>query len=122
MTPTNRTRVQQAPAELDLAPHGDPARARGRHGWRLARHSGALDHELDSVQQGLLLAPEVHFDARCGKPAGVGGRAPVGRTTRTPRAASASAAACPERASPRTSAVAGARGHELPPAAKKSKK
>src|SRR3954453_13853588 len=66
-------------AELDLAPDGDAPCARGGHEGRLARHTRALYHELDTLQQRLLLVPESHFDACRGKPPGVGGRGAVGR-------------------------------------------
>ena len=71
-----RVPVQEPVAELDLTPDRHTARACGRGERRGTRNPRALDHELDTVQQRFLLVPEHDFDARVGKPPGVGlGRA-----------------------------------------------
>jgi hypothetical protein len=64
-------RAKEAIAQLDLAPDLDPARACRSWQRRLTRNSRTLDDELDFVQQSILLAPRVHFDARSGKPPGL---------------------------------------------------
>ena len=66
-----RVSGQEAVAELDFAPDRDRAGTRSRSERRLRRHAGALDHELDTLQQRLLLGPEADFDTAAGKPPGV---------------------------------------------------
>ncbi len=58
----NRVR-EQSRAELDLAPDGHPALARGGDEGCLRRHPGALDQDVHSLQQRCLLGSEVDFDA-----------------------------------------------------------
>jgi hypothetical protein len=60
--------LKEPVAELELAPHRHATRPRGPHGWRLARHARALDHELDGLQHVLVLGAQPDFDTRFGKP------------------------------------------------------
>src|SRR5690242_2644783 len=62
---------QEAEAELDLAPDLNAAGTRGRGQRRLTRHAGALDEQVDSLEQPILLRPEPDFDTGGGKPPGV---------------------------------------------------
>ena len=49
-------RIREQPRrQLDLAPDGDSARARGGHERRLAGDSWALDEHVDAVEQGEIL-------------------------------------------------------------------
>ena len=59
-----------------------PAEARGGRQGRLSRHARALDEQVDSLEQPFLLRPEVDFDTRCGKPAGVDAELAVDRDGR----------------------------------------
>src|SRR5207237_519367 len=72
--------AEQAKAELDLAPDGNAASAGGRRQRRLPRYAGALDEQVDSLEQTFLLRPRVHFDAGLGKPPAVDLRRPVEET------------------------------------------
>ena len=74
--PDDGVSVQEAVAELDLAPEGKCAGPRSGDRRRARRDPGALDDELDTLQQDFLLVAEADFDAGRGKPARVGvGRA-----------------------------------------------
>ena len=65
-------RVREQPrAELDLAPDGDAARARGGHEGRLARNAGALDQQVHVVDERGVFRAEDDFDACLAKPPGV---------------------------------------------------
>src|ERR671922_119351 len=62
-------RVREHPrAELDFAPDGDAALSRGGDERCLGRHPGALDQDVDSLQQRGLLGSEVNFDTSLGEP------------------------------------------------------
>jgi hypothetical protein len=69
--------AQEAEAELDLAPDRYAAFAGGRRQGRLSRHAGALHEQVDSLQQPVLLRPQVDFDTGLGKPPGVESLGPV---------------------------------------------
>ena len=58
-----RVAGEQPVAELDLAPDRDAARTRSRGERRRSRHARALDDELDTLEQRLLLRSETNFDA-----------------------------------------------------------
>ena len=70
-------RRQQPAAELDLAPDRNAALAGGGDEGCLRRHPGALDQDVDSLQQRGLLGSEVDFDAGLGEPPGIGLRRAV---------------------------------------------
>ena len=70
-------RRQQSAAELDLAPDRNAAPAGGGDERCLRRHPGALDQDVDSLQQRGLLGSEVDFDAGRGEPPDVGLRRAV---------------------------------------------
>src|SRR5262249_32659992 len=83
-----RVAAEQAVTELDLAPNRDSARTRGGGERRLGRHARALDHDLDTVEQRLLLRlrSEGDFDAEAREPSRVDGRRVVCRDDATPMA------------------------------------
>ena len=62
---------KEAGAELDLAPYGELALARAADQRRFARDARALDDEIDPLEQRLLLASEVDFDAQLAEPSRV---------------------------------------------------
>ncbi len=69
--------VEEAGAELQLAPDLEAPRLGRRHERRRPGYSGALHQQVHSVQHGLLLAPEAEFDAGGRKPLGVRARRAV---------------------------------------------
>ena len=65
-------RIREDPgAELDLAPDGDSARARGGNEGGLARNAGALDQQVHVVDEHGVLRAQDDFDAALAKPPGV---------------------------------------------------